>query len=185
MTRNLPAVTHTVYKSKGMPSAITKTITTTSFGGEHGQLSTHLTTTTSMATITTPRTTPTTQTTSVVDTVTQTATVSATATADPCSRVYEGIPRALSGDGIVLSHTEEATGPNAASACCRACYGGPVNCVFYSVGAGLCQVYSAALDHTGSRCFSALCPRGFIDGLIGNADGMVYRSGPYAGVFVK
>ncbi|KAM0543701.1 hypothetical protein ACHAPJ_012150 [Fusarium lateritium] len=195
ITKNKPAITHTVYKIGGPRKVISRTIIIIRYASgptvsapETTKTSTATITQTdhTTTTITNSQTTTTTEVKDVTDTVTQTKTETATATAtkSPCDDIgsVEPINQQISGSVIEITTSKDASGPNAAKSCCQSCYARP-NCVQFRVGNGQCDVFSTKPSFS-SSCSSPLCPRGFPDLDIGSDDGFNYYLGPCFGTAV-
>ncbi|KXJ86566.1 hypothetical protein Micbo1qcDRAFT_219159 [Microdochium bolleyi] len=192
ITKTLPAATHTVYKTAGIPKVVTESVTITYYTGGPA-LSASKTTKTSITTITQtshPLTTITefqtktaTQTDDVTDTVSQTKTESAaamaTATASPCDGELFSFQQVFSSSSIEITSSSSADGPDAAKNCCLACFA-RTNCVAYRIGGGICDVYSSVPSFR-ALCTSPLCPRGFPNLNFEPRDGRTYYQGPCVG----
>ncbi|KAH7018017.1 uncharacterized protein B0I36DRAFT_377418 [Microdochium trichocladiopsis] len=194
VTKNLPAVTHTVFKTAGTANTITQTVTFTRYidGPILSAPETTKTATTTitqtehtLTTVTESQTTTATQTDDVIDTVTQTKTetATATATADPCDGDLDNpIQQQISGSSIQITSSQDATGPDAVRSCCLACFAN-LNCVQFRIGDGVCDIFSTVPNFR-SACTSGLCPRGFPDLDLGDSDGKDYYLGPCFGTAV-
>ncbi|RBR24357.1 uncharacterized protein FIESC28_02847 [Fusarium coffeatum] len=177
ITKNKPAITHTVYKISGPRKVISRTIVIVRYASgptisapETTKTSTATITQTdhTITTITNSQTTTTTEVKDVTDTVTQTKTETATATKSPCDNIgsEEAINQQISGSVIEITASKDASGPNAAK-----------------VGNGQCDVFSTKPSFS-SSCSSPLCPRGFPNLDIGSDDGFDYYLGPCFGTAV-
>ncbi|KAI8721650.1 hypothetical protein NCS52_00307100 [Fusarium sp. LHS14.1] len=192
VTKNKPAVTHTVYKFGGPQKVISRTITI--FRCVAGPtVSAPETTTTNIATVTQTDYTLTTVTDSQITTATEveevtdfvvatkTETVTATATRSPCDDAgsWDPIQQEIAGSSIEVTTSKDASGPDAVRPCCQSCYANP-NCVLFRVGGNVCEVFSSVPSFSDS-CTSPLCPRGFPSLSFYESDGKDYYLGPCIG----
>jgi len=192
VTKNLPAVTHTVYKFGG-PRKVIRLIVTI-FRYKNGPtLTAPETTTTSTATITqTDRILVTvvdsqvTTTTAAEDsiesiTVTKGETATATATQHPCdnAETLRPIKNFLSSPNVGFTYVKPVSGDTAVKECCQTCFMRN-NCVFYRIGRGFCEVATSRPTFSDS-CASPLCPQGFPGLTVGGPDDNDYYIGPCSG----
>ncbi|EEU46669.1 uncharacterized protein NECHADRAFT_77280 [Fusarium vanettenii 77-13-4] len=192
VTKNKPAVTHTVYKFGGPRKVISRTITIFRYVAGP-TVSAPETTTTSTATVTQTDHTLTTVTDSQITTATEveevtdivvqtnTETATATATKSPCDDAgsWDPIQQEIAGSSIQVTTSKDALGPDAVKSCCQSCYARP-NCVFFRVGGNVCEVFSSVPSFSDS-CTSPLCPRGFPSLSFYEPDGKDYYLGPCIG----
>ncbi|KAL2669996.1 hypothetical protein Neosp_014875 [[Neocosmospora] mangrovei] len=193
VTKNKPAVTHTVYKFGGPRKVISRTITIFRYVAGP-TVSAPETTTTSIATVTQTDHTLTTVTDSQITTATEveevtdivvqtkTETATATATKSPCDDPgsLESMQQEIAGSSIEVTTSQDASGPDAVKSCCESCYANP-NCVLFRVGGNVCEVFSSVPSFSDS-CTSPLCPRGFPFLSIYGPDGKDYYFGPCFGM---
>jgi hypothetical protein len=192
VTKNLPAITHTVYKFGGPRKVIRLTVTIIRY--KNGStLTAPETTTTSTATITQTdhtlvtvvdsQVTTTTATEDSIEsiTVTKGETATATATQHPCDNAGSVRPMKdfMSSPNVRFTYVKPVSGDTAVKECCQTCYT-LRNCVFYRIGGGVCEVGTTRPTFSDS-CASPLCPQGFPDLIVGSPDGNDYYIGPCSG----
>ncbi|KAI1056270.1 hypothetical protein LB507_002337 [Fusarium sp. FIESC RH6] len=191
-TKNLPVITHTVYKFGGPRKVIRLTITIIRY--KNGPtLTAPETTTTSTATITQTdhtlltvvdsQVTTTTVTEDSVEsiTVTEGKTATATATQHPCdnAELFRPMKSSMSSPYVEFTNSKPVSGENGVKTCCQTCYAND-NCVIYRIGGGLCEIGTVKPSFSDS-CASWLCPDGFPSLELGSPDGNDYYMGPCFG----